>query len=908
MFKRTCAWNNLTDSLTKHLSRKTLREKTFFFVTAIFFLMIFFAPPALTAEEKVRESQSGVHAASAETGKSIALPPKETTPIVVSVVINTQSKGDFFAELDSSGNVYITPEDAGTLKLQYSEDRIVVLRGDEQYIPLNALLDVTYAFDEKKLTVTIIGKTTESSRTAADLFSLRAEAKNIYYPRETSAFINYGLNYALTGEDGFQSLSLTNKLGFSAGNIFFTSDSVYTRTENSDDFVRLQSSATYERRKDLQWLVMGDQYANSGDLGSTVNIGGVGFSKVYRLDPYFITQPVMDLQGTVIYPTQAEIYLNGVLIGKQDIAPGSFDLKNIYSQTGSHNIEVVLKDPFGNIQKISYMAYFSAQMLRKGLHEYSYNAGFLREQYGSKSNEYGDPAFSVFHRYGLTNKLNIGARAEGSDGIYNGGLSADFAVPHAGQFTLTLAGSHSDVNDKGDAISLQHNLQLGNFNTNLLLRKFSRFYATLGNPRPTEDSARYEIRAGMGFMLNPLGSFSVNYAQTENFKDIDTRVISLNYSRTLYKSISLFATGSATRETGDDTIYSGFIGLNFALGEKVRGSVQANLDSEDVNTETLQVQQDIPVGEGFGYRASVNRTETPADTVIALNPYVQYNARYGIYSFDARIQDSRNGETTESYNASAAGSLVYAGGFFGVSRPVSDSFGIVAFNKQIPGASVFNNGQEIGKTGHSSTMVVPTLSSYGQNKITLDTKNIPIDYSISDVNKTVSPSLWSGSCVYFDAQQLRAVTGSLVVQREGKKMPLEYVEIFVSVGEKSLLSPTGKGGEFYLENSIAEEATAGADTAVDKQSCNAIARTIKAGGGTIPPGTYKATVEYESGQCEFVVTFPETEEVITELGEIECVASKGSPPQAKKKTLLLRGSLYFAGYEEMTISATSDQN
>jgi len=126
----------------------------------------------------------------------------------------------------------------------------------------------------------------------------------------------------------------------------------------------------------------------------------------------------------------------------------------------------------------------------------------------------------------------------------------------------------------------------------------------------------------------------------------------------------LFATGSATRKTGDDTIYSGFIGLNFALGDKVRGSVQANLDSEDVNTETLQVQKDIPVGEGLGYRASVNRTETPVDTVIAVNPYVQYNARYGIYSLDARIQDSRNGDTTESYNASAAGSLVYAGGFF----------------------------------------------------------------------------------------------------------------------------------------------------------------------------------------------------------------------------------------------------
>ncbi|NMC96197.1 MAG: hypothetical protein GYA70_01905, partial [Deltaproteobacteria bacterium] len=78
-------------------------------------------------------------------------------------------------------------------------------------------------------------------------------------------------------------------------------------------------------------------------------------------------------------------------------------------------------------------------------------------------------------------------------------------------------------------------------------------------------------------------------------------------------------------------------------------------------------------------------------------------------------------------------------------------------------------------------------------------------------------------------------------------------------------------------------------TVVDKQSCNAIAQMIKAGGSTIPPGTYKARVEYNGGECGFAVTFPETEEVITELGEIECVASAGSPQQAKKKILLLRG-------------------
>lgn len=268
--------------------------------------------------------------------------------------------------------------------------------------------------------------------------------------------------------------------------------------------MRLLSNATYERRDDLQWLVLGDQFANSGDLGSTINIGGIGFSKVFKLDPYFITQPLFSLGGVTALPSQAEIYMDGVLVGKHSIAPESFELKNIYSYGGAHKIDVVLKDPFGNEQRISYPMYFSTLLLREGLHEYSYNAGFMREQYGIKSNEYGKPAFSAFHRYGVTNFLNIGARAEGSDGIYNGGISSSFLVPRAGSIAVSLAGSAAD-GTTGSAGSFQHSYQFGSFNTNLLVRGFSKNYATVGNP-PSSDMTRYEMNFGVGFLLNPLGS------------------------------------------------------------------------------------------------------------------------------------------------------------------------------------------------------------------------------------------------------------------------------------------------------------------------------------------------------------------------------------------------------------------
>ena len=82
------------------------------------------------------------------------------------------------------------------------------------------------------------------------------------------------------------------------------------------------------------------------------------------------------------------------------------------------------------------------------------------------------------------------------------------------------------------------------------MRGYSRDYATVGNPLQTVDNTQYEMNIGAGLMINPLGSFSANYAETETFRGLDTRVISANYSRTLYKTISLFATASATHIMG----------------------------------------------------------------------------------------------------------------------------------------------------------------------------------------------------------------------------------------------------------------------------------------------------------------------------------------------------------------------
>lgn len=856
-----------------------LRSLVFFSALSLIAVSQFFIISNSSADEITAASPPAhTGATPPETAKieiAANVPPfqKATMQIVVSISINRESKGDFFVELDDNGELYVKHEDLVGLKLNISEDRTVLIR-DEKYAPLSALRDVTYTFDDKNLIVAILGKTAEERRTVIEFSPPQYTPKNVYYPHETSAFLNYGLTYSYADPRGFESFNIANTLGVRAGDIFLVSDSLYTKTPTGDQFVRLFSNVTYERRSDLQWLVLGDQFASSGYLGSSVNMGGIGFSKVYKLDPYFIKQPMFNLQGVTAFPSQAKIYMDGVLVGTQPIAPGAFDLKNIYTNAGAHKIEVVLTDPFGNEQKILYPLYFSDLLLREGLHEYSYNLGFLREQYGVESNKYGKPVFSAFHRYGVTSSFNIGAQTEGSEDIYNGGITTSLLIPRAGAFILSLAGS-SNNGKAGVAGSFQHSYQLGNFSTNLLIHGFSKYYATVGTfISPPSDVQEYAWSMVAGYSFPILGDISLGYSERGIYSGSSTRIVASSYSKGLSRSTSLFASASATRIV--NTTYSFFVGLNFNFGKNYRGTVQYN-KTGSTNTETIQIQKDQPIGEGLGYQASLNRLSTGTSSSESFNPYIQYNARYGIYSANSTIQHS-NDSTSESYTVSAAGSIVYTGGFYGISRPVSDSFGIVMVDT-LPNVAVFNNGSEMGKTGSSGMVVVPSLTSYNENLITLTMKDIPMDYSVVTVNTKISPPLWSGSCIAFDAIKTCALTGFLYVKKDDKKIPLEYIDISIQAGERELTFPTGKAGEFFIENTIPEDPKRGA---YDKQSCSAIAERRKSGGNVIKTGTYRALVDYGGGKCEFSITFPTTEDMITDLGEIQCVVthSPGSVPSA----------------------------
>jgi outer membrane usher protein len=687
---------------------------------------------------------------------------------------------------------------------------------DAAWVSLKSLAPgITYQFDERALALRVTVQPQHLVNVTR--LDFRNADRPAYERRQsTSAFLNYGAEWrthaglAGTAETG---LSMRGSLA----------SATWTWTEGEVP-IRGLSSVTFDRQRGLQRIVAGDSYVADANLGGSAFLGGVRVASEYSLDPYFVRYPTLGLSGMATTTSRVEVYVDNRLVRTETVEPGRFDLTNLTMPVGSSQTRLVIRDALGREQEITRPYYLSRSVLAKGLHEYEYAAGAIRHDVGTASWDYGAAAFFARHRYGFTDSFTAGLRAEGTRGVFSAGPTVNLRLP-VGEVELSGAASRSGGRT-GSAGQAGYLYSSRPFSTGFTWRGYSREYRTLA-PWRGDEGLRSETSVFAGMEVGRRATVTVQYGRSENQAGLSQRRAFVYGSARLARGANLYFSGGRSTGTDGRDFREFAIGLNLALGARV-SAVAGFAGNSQGSGPTVELQQSVPIGTGYGYRVAA--TGGPSDGATGR---LEYQSSFGRYQFQ---HDAVAGADTSAF--SVAGGLVALGGRAYATRPVDQSFALLRV-PGVPGVRGYLSNQEVGRTDKHGDLLIPNLLPYYANRLRVEDKDIPIDRTVETIERQIAPPFRGGALVVFDAAQIRSIAGRVEMERDGRVVIPEYGELFVESAGRRVESPIGRDGGYYLEG--------------------------------LRQGRHEVHVSYLGASCSFIVVVPSAAEAVVDVGLGRCV-------------------------------------
>jgi outer membrane usher protein len=743
--------------------------------------------------------------------------------LVLKIILNEMDLGEDFVVMSDEGDVLVRMEFLkSTTGLREGLGDSVQYSG-ESYLSLKSVRELEFFINEETLSLEIKVPSYHFNQHTVDLSRIKT-AQRVIYSRENSAFLNYGLNY----EARDSTMDFSTELGVKVSNYFATSTFNYSNVRDDENGVRLFTSVTRDDRERLTRLIYGDFSTSSGVLGSSRFLGGINFSKDYRVDPYFFRYPSFALSGALTTPSEVDIYSHGILVRKLKLDPGEFILENIPLSAGFGNTEVVIKDIYGNERSFSDSVYFSTRLLKEGLHEYNYGIGIIREDIGEESFSYAEAAVQAFHAVGLSDSFKGGYTLEASNKVINAGPTVTLGLSSAGILETAVAVSNAG-GKTGVGASLEHFFTSRYFSSTLSFKSLSREYSNL-SMEPSQDKAFFEFNGALGVNSRGLGSLLVKHSISRLYDGFDTSSYAINYSRPLTRHTSLLIIASKTKEEGAEDIDEVHFVLNMNFGSNAHGNISYK-NNNSGNANSVSVRRDLPVGTGFGFNANATEFEDYVGRTAGLS----YQNDYGIYGVE---YSERDGD--DSYNLSLAGGVGYIDGSAFLSRPLTDSFTRVNVG-DLEGVRVYHFSHEVGRTDKDGNLIIPIVNSYRDNRVDIEIEDIPVNYHVPELYKYINPPPRSGSTLSFEAHKVQALTGRIYTFVDGEKVPAgpsPFIVILYYDGS-IIEGLVGRNGEFYVEN--------------------------------VPSGRFLVKVIHEGTERLTVIDIPDSDEMWVDLGEVTAV-------------------------------------
>lgn len=550
--------------------------------------------------------------------------------------------------------------------------------------------------------------------------------------------------------------------------------------------IRLDSAYSYADVSSLRRFSLGD-FINGGlNWNRSIHMEGLQVRSDFSMRPDLVTFPLPSIRGSAAVPSTVDVLVNGNLVASQQVEPGPFEVNQLPVISGAGAITMSIINAQGQQVTITQPFYGGSTLLAHGLHTFGVQAGLVRRNWGTASDDYGKMATTAYYRRGMTDKFTIEASGEGTPGAYLGGAGGALVVSNLGTINFDLAASGGSGAPGGLAsVGAQH---IGTrFNLGGSASWANRGYRDVASMNGS-GVLRKQLSAFTGANFRRLGSLGLAYAEIaqdsspvaissiEAFSD-HSHVVTANYS-VQYRHVALYANEFRTLDAGGSSGLQ--VGVTIPIGR--RRSVA--LSGSSSGNGQAQIQQSPVVIGDWGYEAYISEGDANHEF-----GQLQYKSAVGLLTAGV---DFSSGQSTVRLESQGAISLV-DGGLF-PSNYIYDSFAVVD-TAPLKHVEVYQENRAIGRTGRAGRLLVPDMRSFDVNHIGIAATDVPPDATISMDKQIVRPQDRSGVVVRFPIQFSRGALLKLVDQA-GTPIPMGSMATLQATGS---IVPVGYDGDVYVE-------------------------------------------------------------------------------------------------------------
>ncbi|MDR5817723.1 fimbrial biogenesis outer membrane usher protein [Caballeronia sp. LZ033] len=550
-----------------------------------------------------------------------------------------------------------------------------------------------------------------------------------------------------------------------------------------------QTVQTYAQRgfSDIKsQLTLGDTFTD-GALFDSYGVRGVTLGTDDRMYPESQRGYAPIVRGIANSNARVQVRQGGNIIYETTVAPGAFELTDLYPTGYGGNLDVIVTEADGT-QHTSTVPYAAAvNALRPGITRYSATIG----QYRDASLDIHPFVSQMTVQHGISNLLTLYGGFTGADQYFAGMMGAaintrigafGFDATHA-TASFKRVGTHN-----GMSFRLSYSQLLQPTNTNIAIAAYrystNGFYSLsdamvmrqlyeTGNPDQMTARQKSRMQFTVNQALGSNGRYGSAYAIGSianywNRSGQDTQLqigYSNSWKRITYGASFVRQFVVNTNKWDNRVMFNVMI----PLGLGARAPVSSTNFQYDSANRAYSMQESVNGTLGtdgalsYGVNANYSDGGNAGSSATTVGGNLGYVAPFA--------QMTLNGSTGRNYSqvgAGVSGGVVAWKGGVAFTPNMAETIGIVEA-KDAAGARVASGaGLRVDPWGHA---VVSGMQPYSNNDVEIDPKGLPINVMLKSTVQRSAPTAGAVVALKFDTEDTGRAAVMHVTQPDGKPLP-----------------------------------------------------------------------------------------------------------------------------------------